>query len=110
MAKKDLMAGLAAFGEKPKKAEKKAVQASEDVPVVTTPPTPQKRSVGRPKKDVDRFRTSISLSGETMGKLRKIAFEYDLDLSAIIEKALGMYFEKFEAEHGAIRVPERYRQ
>lgn len=110
MAKKDFMASLEDFGEKPQKAPKKAVQASEEVPVVTIPPTQEKRSVGRPKKDEnERRRTSISLSSITMGKLRKLGFEHDLELSTIIEEALTMYFQKYEAEHGAIRVPERFR-
>ena len=110
MAKKDLMAGLEAFGEKPQKAQKQAVQASDEAPVVPTPPTQEKRSVGRPKKDEnERRRTSISLSSITMGKLRKLGFELDLELSTIIEDALTMYFQKYESEHGAIRVPERFR-
>lgn len=109
MSKQDeLKKNLANFGKKPVKVDdtvkEEPVQSSDE-------PQPQaKRGAGRPKvHDAGTERTSITLDPIVMGKLRMMCLEQRRQLRDVIEEALKEYFERFEAEHGTIRVPATYR-
>lgn len=110
MSKQDMLKkNLANFGQKPVKTED-ATQP-EPASVSDTPQTPTKRSAGRPKvHDAGTERTSITLDPIVMGKLRMLCLEQRRQLRDVIEEALKDYFERFEAEHGNIRVPATYRK
>lgn len=105
MAKKDFANDLQNF-----------VKKGEAVPEVEAPTiesTEQKeakpRTVGRPKEHEPYEKTTVTFPSEMMGKLRMLCVYEGRQIREVLEEALGRLIDGYEQEHGAIRVPPRFR-
>lgn len=73
---------------------------------------------GRPRKNTDERgnrtdgyrRTTLIVSEEQLAKIKEIGFKETLTMKEIIEKALDMVIEKYEAKNGEIKPqPSKYK-
>jgi hypothetical protein len=79
----------------------------------------QKRMVGRgrPRKTTDKNgkrtdgydRTSLIISVEKWAKIKEIAFRETLTMKEIVELALDLVIERYEAKHGEVKPQSRKR-
>ena len=105
MAKKDFANDLQNFvkkGEKEPGTKAPVIEASEkreDKP----------RTVGRPKEHEPYEKTTVTFPSEMMGKLRMLCVYEGRQIREVLEEALGRLIDEYEQEHGAIRVPPRFR-
>lgn len=107
MPKKDFASDLQNFVKKG--------EPGTEVPAVETPErekaiekeTP--RSVGRPKEHEPYEKTTVTFPSEMMGKLRMLCVYEGRQIREVLEEALGRLIDEYEQEHGAIRVPPRFR-
>jgi IMP dehydrogenase/GMP reductase len=105
MAKKDFANDLQNFvrkGEKEKEPEKEA-------PAVETPKERKPRGVGRPKEHEPYEKTTVTFPPEMMGKLKVMCLYQGKQIREVLADALDKYINEYEQEHGAIRVPPRFR-
>ena len=72
---------------------------------------------GRPRKNTDRngkrtdgySRTSLIVNDELWAKIKEVAFRETLTMKEIVDLALRMVVERYEAKHGTIEPkPEKY--
>lgn len=72
---------------------------------------------GRPRKNTDKHgkrtdgysRTSLIVNDELWAKLKEVAFRETLTMKEILDLALRMVVERYEAKHGTIEPkPEKY--
>lgn len=92
------------------------VKKGEKVPEAGTPTVeaPEKReektrTVGRPKEHEPYEKTTVTFPAEMMGKLRMLCVYEGRLIREVLEEALGRLIDEYEQEHGAIRVPPRFR-
>ena len=73
---------------------------------------------GRPRKNTDERgnrtdgyrRTTLIVSEEQLAKIKEIGFKETLTMKEIIEKALDMVIERYEAKNGEIKPqPSKYK-
>ena len=105
MAKKNFANDLQNFvrkGEKEQEPEK-------EVPAVETPKEIKPRGVGRPKEHEPYEKTTVTFPPEMMGKLKVMCLYQGKQIREVLADALDKYINEYEQEHGAIRVPPRFR-
>lgn len=105
MAKKDFANDLQNFVRKGEKEEK-----TENVaPIAVTPKERKPRGVGRPKEHEPYEKTTVTFPPELMGKLKVMCLYQGKQIREVLAVALERYISEYEQEHGAIRVPPRFR-
>lgn len=97
MAKKDFASDLQNFVKKP---EATTETKNEEKP----------RKVGRPKEHETYEKTTVTFPAEMMGKLRVLCLYEGKQIREILTDALGRYIDEYEQEHGAIRIPPRFKE
>lgn len=128
--KDELRGGLSAlFGEQPTQGAETAVEASsiEDTDIINSVTDEALREAlkrkrmegrGRPRKNTDKngkrtdgySRTSLILNDGQVAKIKEIAFRETLTMKEIVEAALNLAIEKYEAKHGVVKPhPESYK-
>ena len=98
MAKKDFTKDLQSFVEKAEPAVSSTAITSQEMEV--------------PKavcKHSQYEKTTVSFPPELMGKLRMLCLYEGKQIREVLEESLGRYIDEYEQEHGAIRVPPRFR-
>lgn len=98
MAKKDFASDLQNFV---KKAEKESKETPEKEVV---------KAAGRPREHDPYEKTTVTFPSELMGKLRMLCLYDDRQIREVLQEALEKYINEYEEEHGAIRVPPRFRE
>ena len=88
------------------------VKKGEKEPVTETSEKKEEkpRSVGRPKEHEPYEKTTVTFPSEMMGKLRMLCVYEGRQIREVLEEALGRLIDEYEQEHGAIRVPPRFRK
>ena len=88
------------------------VKKGEKEPVIETSEKKKEkpRTVGRPKEHEPYEKTTVTFPSEMMGKLRMLCVYEGRQIREVLEEALGRLIDEYEQEHGAIRVPPRFRK
>ena len=106
MDKNDMMKGLQKMAKKPEKKDSPKVES----PRAAAPEAEKPKAVGRPKKHEPYEKTTVTFPAELMGKLRMLCLYDDRQIREVLEESLGNYIADYEKQHGAIRVPPRFRE
>ncbi len=106
MAKKDFTNDLQNFVRKGEKEEYKEKAAPAAEPQKEKKP----RGVGRPREHYPYEKTTVTFPPELMGKLKVMCLYSGKQIREILEEALEKYITEYEQEHGAVRVPPRFRR
>lgn len=106
MAKKDFANDLQNFVRKGDKEEK----IENVAPIAVTPKERKPRGVGRPKEHEPYEKTTVTFPPELMGKLKVMCLYQGQQIREVLAVALERYINEYEQEHGAIRVPPRFRE
>ena len=67
------------------------------------------KAAGRPREHDPYEKTTVTFPAELMGKLRMLCLYDGRQIREVLEDALDKYINEYEQEHGAIRVPPRFR-
>ena len=101
MDKKDMMQGLQNITKKPEQDAAASKKETTDKVKV--------KSAGRPREHDPYEKTTVTFPAELMGKLRMLCLYDGRQIREVLEEALDKYINEYEQEHGAIRVPPRFR-